>query len=302
MAQVIPHHPGITGQGLCVPLRLATGEIDGEHRVSAVVGRLRITVACREIDEPPLDVDGRSAPDARSGGRELRNPQRVRELLDGRMRDGVALPDRLSCSGLHRHQRAAKGAARIVGTARVFLEGDDGDEQPPRLQHGSAHDGGAWMIVGPDTPHELPGDGVDGVHPSEPIGKEQTRMRCRLNDDAPQHFGGRLESPMCAARAGIEGIDRAIGRADEQPAAGNQRLRDGVRDARKRERPGELQVRHVRRGETRLGGRNQTRVFSINSPPNAHGAIACHKPPLLGLARLRRLAGRGVEFLAGEVL
>ena len=90
------------------------------------------------------------------------------------------------------------------------------------------------------------------------------------------------EGPDDASARGVERVHRAVLAADEQPSAGDRRLRPRRRRVGKAEGPLEMQSRDVCGGDAGLCGRLEMRVLERGAPPVPHRHrrdVANRRPP-----------------------
>ena len=278
----------VAGSLLLQPEALSAGEIEGDDRIGAFIGGIDVSVARAGVEPAEFYIDRRRAPYRAARRAEFRVARAGRRWT-GYFGDAVSLPDQLAAACVDGGDVAAERAAGIrrIAAGQLLVPGER-DVQAAVVKLRCARDSRGGMRIDFPFPDELAIRCVERVEIGFAIAEISERAAIRAGRDRDRVAHGRLrfERPDRAAGRGVERVDGAVARADEQAPGDNRRLAERRACVRDAERPFQFHVRDAFRIEARV--RLVARIDNVDAPA-------------VPVVRIRKARGRDGRRAGAEV-
>ncbi len=255
---------------LLVPKHFAGLQIQREHRIARVGGRVGVAVAGGDIQRVSLHIDGGSGPDCRARRTKKLHAERVLLRRPWFLRDRIGFPKPLTGSRVQRYHAAAECAALVFAPcARGFFKRRYRHIDDTRMDGWRAGDAGGRMIVQLSLPQQRACRRVERIGVGAAVAKVggvTAGIALARDHDGGAHGRIWFECPKQAAGLRVERVHFPVAAADEDAATDHRRLRVRRDRAGETESPLQIQPGDVFGRDTRRLRRLKAAVREIGAP------------------------------------
>ena len=270
-----PEDERVFGGQLVEPTDLAGVEVEGDDGITRLGGRLRVGVAGGDVDETATGVDRGRPPD-----RGARRPRKCRAIRASASRhrlrgNGVSLPDLIAGRRVEHHDTATERAAAVARIGgQHFLDRRHRHVETALMQRRRSGDTGPGVALDVPAPELGAGLRIDRIDARAGVTEVQRMAVPQGTDrDRGSHAGAGGIGPVTAPGLRVQGIDVAVLASDEEPSAGDGRLRPRGGRLGESERPLQGEVRHLVEVESSALRRLKAEVLAAHAPSTPVGAI-----------------------------